>query len=80
MQDRGTPRPSAVRLRMAAEYLAYRDKEDAVAQWLRAQAVEQDFEERKVSLAAELGRTEDDEYVEVAARKLTKTDVPDERI
>lgn len=80
MQDRGTPRPSAVKLRMAAQYLAYRDREDVVAQWLRAQAVEQDFEERKVSLAAEKGRQPDDPYIVTAARKLTETDVPDERI
>lgn len=80
MQDRGTPRPSAVQLRMAAEYLAYRDKEDVVAQWLSAQAVEQDFEETKQRLAAELGYEPDNEYVVKAARELVETDVPDERI
>lgn len=65
---------------MAAQYLAYRDKEDPVAAWLRAQAVEQDFEERKVSLAAEKGRQPDDPYIVMAAKKLCETDVPDERI
>lgn len=70
------PRPSAGALRVAAAALTRADL-PAVAQWLSAQAVEQDFEERKVSLAAELDRPADDEYVVTAARKLVETDVKD---
>lgn len=77
MKDRGTPRPSAVRLRMAAAYLAYRDKDDPVAKWLDAQAVEQDEVEARRRIAAETGRDEDDMYVVNAAQELVQTDVKD---
>ena len=81
MQDRTTaPRPAAVKLRMAAAFLEGHAKEPEVVAWLSSQAVEQDFEDRKVTLAEETGRPIDDEYVEAAARKLAETDVPDERI